>query len=140
MENPQENDLTASLRKSFFRFLASGAFNTLASYGLYLALLQTLPYTLSYMIAFATGIILAYLLNRYFVFRVAGGRYGLILVLLIYLGQFVLGLGLVSAWVQWLNGPAAVAPLFSIALSLPVTFLLNHRVFHHGPPSTTNTD
>lgn len=136
--------MTASLRTSFVRFLASGAFNTLASYLVYLALLQALPYRLSYTIAYASGILLAYVLNRYFVFRTTGGRYGPILVLLIYLGQFVLGLGLVSAWVQWLNGPAALAPLFSIALSLPLTFILNRKVFRHRGPapalSSTKSD
>lgn len=127
----QTDDLTGSLRSSFIRFLASGAFNTGASYALYLGLLQALPYRLSYTLAFASGIVLAYVLNRYFVFRTSGGKYGPILVLLIYLGQFILGLGLVSIWVQLINGPATMAPLFSIALSLPITFLLNRKVFHH---------
>jgi putative flippase GtrA len=102
----------------------------------YLLLLQVWPYWISYTIAFASGIVLAYMLNRYFVFRTSGGRYGPVLVLLIYLGQFVLGLGLVSAWVQWLGGPAALAPLFSVALSLPLTFVLNRRVFRHLPSTS----
>lgn len=92
-------------------------------------LLQALPYRLSYAIAFFSGIALAYLLNRYFVFRATGGRFGLILIFCIYTGQFILGLGLVSVWVQWLNGPITIAPLFSITLTLPVTFLLSRRVF-----------
>ncbi len=132
--------MTASLRTSFFRFLASGAFNTLASYGVYLVLLQIWPYWISYTIAFASGIVLAYLLNRYFVFRASGGRYGPVLVLLIYIGQFVLGLVLVSAWVQWIGGPVALAPLFSVALSLPLTFILNRKVFRQGPLSNANPD
>ncbi|MEO8117745.1 MAG: GtrA family protein [Rhodoferax sp.] len=114
------------------RFLASGAFNTAVTYGVYLVLLQVLSYLVSYSIAFALGIGLAYVLNRYVVFGASGGRYGPLLVLLIYLGQFVLGLGLVSVWVQWLTGPEALAPLFSIAISLPLTFLLNRMVFRQG--------
>lgn len=125
-------DLTKGLRSSFFRFLASGAFNTAVTYGVYLMLLQILPYFASYSIAFALGVALAYALNRYVVFKASGGRYGPLLVLLIYLGQFVLGLGLVVIWVQWLAGAAALAPLFSIAISLPLTFSLNRMVFQRG--------
>jgi putative flippase GtrA len=126
--------LRASLGISFFRFLTSGALNTLVTYGVYLVLLQELSYRLSYAIAFVSGIVLAYIFNRYFVFRTTGGRFGLILVFFIYLGQFILGLGLVSAWVQWLNGPVALAPLFSVTLSLPVTFFLNRSVFRYKTP------
>ena len=41
---------------SWGRFLASGAFNTVATYLLYLALLRRLPYQVSYTVAFASGI------------------------------------------------------------------------------------
>jgi putative flippase GtrA len=127
----QEDNLAIHLQTSFLRFLASGAFNTLITYGVYLALLQVWPYWLSYTFAFASGIALAYVLNRYFVFRASGGRYGPVLVLVIYIGQFLMGLGLVAVWVHWLNGPVALAPIFSIALSLPLTFILNRKVFRH---------
>ena len=125
-------ELTQYLRTSFSRFLVSGAFNTALTYIAYLVLLKIFSYLTSYSIAFTLGIILAYVLNRYVVFGSTGGRYGPALVLLIYLGQFFLGLGLVWVWVQCLTGPAKLAPLFSIAISLPLTYLLNSMVFRPG--------
>ena len=121
------------------RFLASGGFNTAITYVLYLALLHWLPYRQSYSIAFACGIALAYALNRYYVFRRPGGQLGPLLVGLIYLGQYLLGLLIVSLWVGWLGAPAAVAPLAAIAISLPLTYLCNAFVFGRdaqGDPAT----
>jgi putative flippase GtrA len=120
---------------SFGRFVTSGAFNTLATYLLYLALLTQLPYRVSFTIAYACGIGLAYALNRYLVFRRPGGRAGPFLVPLIYVGQYLLNLALVSAWVQWFSAPAALAPLFAVAVTLPLTYLLNRRVFSTSSPN-----
>lgn len=114
---------------SFGRFLTSGAFNTFATYILYLALLPVLPYRWSYTIAYATGIALAYLLYRYFVFGTSGGRYGPLWVALIYLLQYLLGLALVSFWVQVLDAPALWAPAFAIAIATPLSYVLNRLVF-----------
>lgn len=114
---------------SFGRFLTSGAFNTLATYLLYLALLPWFSYRVSYTAAYASGIGLAYVMNRYLVFRRPGGPAGLLLVALIYAGQYLLSLFLVTAWVRWLGLPAALAPLFAVAVCLPLTYLLNRKVF-----------
>lgn len=113
----------------FGRFLTSGAFNTLVTYLLYLALLPWLAYRVSYTIAYASGIALAYVLNRYLVFRQPGGRAGPFLVALIYCGQYLASLGLMSLWVGWLAAPSALAPLFAIAVTLPLIYVLNRRVF-----------
>jgi len=102
-----------------------------------LIFLQVLPYQFSYVVAFIFGIGLAYLLNRYFVFQADGGRFGFIWMSFIYVGQFILGLGFVSVWVQWLGGSTLLAPLFSVALSLPVTFVLTRRLFRQNPTNTS---
>ena len=117
---------------SAVRFLASGGFNTIVTYLAYLVLLQWLPYQQSYSIAFASGIGLAYWLNRYYVFRRPAGTMGPVYVAMIYTGQYLLGLLIVSAWVGWLGAPANLAPLVAIAVSLPLTYLSNARVFHGG--------
>jgi putative flippase GtrA len=121
--------LQSVLTGSFGRFLASGGFNTLATWLLYVALLPWLKYRVSYTLAYASGIALAYVMNRYLVFRRPGGRAGPLLVTFIYAGQYLLGLALVVVWVRWLRGPVALAPLFAVALTLPVTYVLNRRVF-----------
>jgi putative flippase GtrA len=114
---------------AFVKFIASGAFNSLITYAVYLALVPLLSYRWSYTVAYAMGILLAYLLYRYFVFGNSGGRYGLFWVVLIYLGQYLLGLALVSLWVELLRAPVLWAPAFSIAILIPVSYALNRWVF-----------
>lgn len=116
-------------RSGFLKFMASGAFNTLATYALYVVLLSFLPYRWSYTIAYASGIGLAYVLYRYYVFGRSGGRYGPLWVALIYLLQYLVGLALVSLWVQVFGAPELWAPIFAVAVSMPLTFVLNRWVF-----------
>ena len=111
------------------RFLASGGVNTLVTWAVYYLLLNIFSYRWSYTIAYALGIALAYFLYRFYVFRRPGGRAAPLWVGLIYLLQYLLGLALVSLWVQVLGAPVALAPLFAVALSLPLTYLLNRWVF-----------
>lgn len=114
---------------AFLKFIASGAFNTAFTYLVYLVLLRWLPYRWSYSLSYVTGIALAYLLFRYFVFGTSGGRYGPLWVSLIYLGQYLLGLGLVSVWVETFGAPQPWAPAFSIAILVPLSYALNRWVF-----------
>ena len=115
---------------ALLKFIASGAFNTLVTYLAYLALLPLLSYRWSYTVSYAMGIVLAYLLYRYFVFGRTGGRYGPVWVALIYLGQYLLGLALVSFWVEGLGAAATWAPIFSVAILVPLSYALNRWVFH----------
>lgn len=119
-------------RSSVLKFLASGAFNTGATYLVYLALLPVLPYRWSYTISYLLGIAMAYMLYRYFVFGTSAGRFGPVWVTLIYLLQYLAGLALVSFWVQGLQAPSILAPAFAVAVTLPLTYVLNRRVFRHG--------
>ena len=116
---------------SLLRFLASGAANTLVSYVLYLLLLRFMPYQWAYSLAYAAGIVLAYVLYRYYVFKASGGKLGPMMVVMIYFLQYCLGLGLVLIWGQWLGLPVVFAPVFAIFLSSPVTYVLSRRVFRH---------
>jgi putative flippase GtrA len=114
---------------AFLKFIASGAFNTAFTYLVYLVLLEWLPYRWSYSLSYATGIVLAYLLYRHFVFGNSGGRYGPLWVVLIYLGQYLLGFALVSLWVEVLGAPVLWAPAFSIAILVPISYAFSRWVF-----------
>ena len=118
---------------SALRFVISGGLNTLASWGVYALLLEVLPYWVSYTIAYAFGIALAYLLYRTYVFGRKGRPFSPLWVVLIYLLQYLLGMGLVNVWVQVLEQPALWAPLFSVLISLPLTYLLTRWVFQPPP-------
>lgn len=114
---------------TFTRFLVSGGFNTALTYLLYLVLFRFLSYSISYTIAFAAGIIIAYTLNRYFVFRSHRGVKTVALFPLVYLVQYLAGLGIVSLWVEVFGWNAVFAPIAAIALTVPLTFILSRLVF-----------
>ena len=130
-------ELQPGWKSSFARFVVSGGVNTALTYGLYLLLLQFFSYRISYTAAYAAGIALAYLLYRYFVFKASGGRYGPLWVALVYLLQYGLGLALVWLWVEGFYAPAVYAPLFAVAVSVPLTFVLSRWVFNTPPVANT---
>ncbi|MBI6701480.1 GtrA family protein [Pseudomonas viridiflava] len=117
------------LKQDFARFLMSGGFNTALTYGLYLVLLMFLSYNVSYTISYVTGILLAYTLNRFFVFKSHQGLRSVILLPLIYLVQYCLSLVILWCWVEKLGLDERLAPLVAIALTLPVTFVLSKLAF-----------
>lgn len=113
----------------FARFLISGGVNTLATYLMYLALLQVLPYWLSYAIAFVSGIALAYALNRFFVFGAPRSEKKAALLPLVYLAQYLIGALIVYLWVDLMQLHAAFAPLASIAITIPLTYAASRWLF-----------
>ncbi|MDQ3523958.1 MAG: GtrA family protein [Chloroflexota bacterium] len=105
------------------RFLLVGAFNTAATYLLYLAALQVMPYRLAYTGAYAAGIVLSYALNTWFVFRAPWSWKRLMAYPLVYLLQYGLGLLFLSLLVErgWVS--QELAPLAVVVITLPLTFL-----------------
>ncbi|HEY1230425.1 MAG TPA: GtrA family protein [Ramlibacter sp.] len=115
-------------RGRIVRFLASGAVNTLLTYVLYLFLLPWLGAVWSYTLAYVAGIVLAYVLNRAFVFRAHAGWKSVAAMPLIYMAQYGMSIAVVSLSVRAGLRPE-YAPLPAIALSLPVTYLLSRLAF-----------
>lgn len=113
----------------FLRFLLTGGLNTAVTYALYLMLLNFFAYTTSYSISYVCGILLAFLLSRYVVFKEHQGLKSVILFPLIYLAQYLFGLLIVWVWVRILFLPEFLAPLAAIVLSLPLTYMLSKLVF-----------
>lgn len=133
------------LPASFIRFLLSGGFNTAVTYALYLVLLQFFPYWLSYTLTFAFGIGLAYALSRYFVFGLPQAGKRIFLFPLVYLGQYLAGLLIAFVWVDVLLWHPSLAPLASMTVTIPITYILTKWVFnaseeagpHRMPPTET---
>ncbi len=90
---------------------------------------MVLPATVSYSIAFLAGIVLAYFMQRYFVFKQRGRDYGFVLTLMIYCLQYGIGIALVFVWTDYFKLPALFAPLVSIVVTLPITYFLSQKVF-----------
>lgn len=112
------------LKHMAFRFLASGAFNTLLTLGLYWLLLFALPPQVSYAVSFGAGIVLSYVLNLRYVFRERHSMRKMALFPLIYLLIYGMGATVLHLAIHRVGIPAAVAPLLSIACTVPVSFVL----------------
>jgi putative flippase GtrA len=120
------------MRQEALRFIIAGAANTVATYGVYLALLPLFNYAVAYSIAFVAGIVLSYLLNTRFVFRVTGSMRRFAVYPLVYVAQYLAGLGVLQAAVALFNVPENLALLASIAVTVPLTFLLSRLVLKAG--------
>jgi len=121
--------LTDRSHRSFVRFLVSGVFNTAVTYGLYLILIMFLSYPFSYTIAYLAGILIAYLLNRFFVFKSHQGFISVLLLPIIYAVQYCMGLIVLWCWIEVLLLNEKIAPLVAVVITLPITFLLSKMVF-----------
>ena len=114
---------------AFLRFLLAGAINTGLTWCLYLILLLFLEYKTSYTLSYITGLFISYLINRYFVFKEHRGISSILLFPLIYLAQYILGLFIVWFWVEQIKMSSTFAPIVSIIISIPITFVLSKFVF-----------
>ncbi len=123
------------LTGSGVRFLIAGATTTFITLGLYLLLLQILPYALAYSVVFVVGIGISYVLNSTFVFRATTSVRTLALFPLIYVVQYGVGLAVVTAWVDVLGLPEALASLAAIAVTIPLTYLLARLLFSGQQPT-----
>jgi len=129
-----EMQMKNPIRLEALRFLISGALNTAATYAIYLALLHVLGYVAAYTITYLCGILLAYILNVRYVFRVRRSDRGLALFSLVYIFQYLVGLAVLRLAVSLLGVPETLALLASIAVTLPVTFLLSRYVLKPRTP------
>jgi putative flippase GtrA len=109
--------------------LCTGGLNTAVTYGIYLLLLQVTNYQISYTIAYVTGIIFTFLLNRLFVFKTHQGLKSLVLFPLVYVFQYFFGMLILWLGVQYLNLDVKFGPLVVVILSIPLTYLLSKFVF-----------
>jgi len=121
--------INALLGIKLVRFVISGGLNTLATYLLYLLMLEVLPYQASYAVAYLAGIVIGYCLNRFFVFSESNRAYAWLFYPLIYVVQYGLNAGLIYVCVEILHFSTVVAPLISTVVSIPIVFVLSKLVF-----------
>lgn len=120
---------TSIAQSSFVRFLASGGLNTLVTYLMYLVMLRFFSYRIAFTVAYVFGIIVAYGLNRTFVFRTHQGWRSIFFFPFVYLVQYLASLVILWLWVKQLSMPEEVAPLAAIAFTIPLTFVLSKLAF-----------
>lgn len=116
-------------KTSFFRFVLSGGANTVLTYLLYLLLILFLDYKVSFTISYVAGMIFSYFANRFFVFNSGRGVNSAILFPVVYLIQYGCGLFIVWCWVGFFSLPEIFAPIVSVALLVPLTYIMMRFVF-----------
>jgi putative flippase GtrA len=131
--------ITAAFKNRFIRFLCTGGLNTAVTYGIYLLLLQIVNYQISYTIAYVTGIVFTFVLNRLFVFKTHQGWKSLILFPLVYVFQYLFGMLILWLGVQYLSLDVKFGPLVVVILSIPLTYLLSKFVFVGHKTKSTST-
>lgn len=114
------------------RFLLVGGTNTAATLLLYWLLLGWLVPRAAYAVSFAAGMVLGYLLNTRFVFRVRRQWRSLALFPLVHLATYVVGALALELAIGWLHIDPRVAPLLSIAATVPTSYLLTHSLLRNG--------
>lgn len=72
---------------------------------------------------------LAYGLNRFFVFRAHRGARSVIFLPFVYLLQYGLGMLVLYVWIEVLGLSEKLAPLVAIILTIPSTYLLSRVIF-----------
>lgn len=125
-------------KHSGVRFLLSSGVNTVLTYIIYLILTYFTFYMVAYTISYVSGIVISYLLNSLFVFNQPLSIKKAIQYPLVYVMQFVMGSVIVFSSVQYLHLPPQIAPLLSIIIVTPITFLLTRYILTKNRPSNSN--
>jgi putative flippase GtrA len=121
------------MNREFVRFVCVGLVNTAAGYLLYLMLLPFLSYTMSFALVYAAGIFISYALNSRFVYRQPLALKKALRFPVVYAVQYALSALTLWASVEFLAVDPRIAPLFAIALTVPVVYLLGRRIIRGGP-------
>lgn len=107
------------------RFIVAGTANTLITYLLYLILLPFAGYFWSFSFSFVIGIFFSFFVYTLYVFRAQLVWKKIVQYPAIYLIQYIAGLLLLTALIDYLGMDARLAPFANVLLLLPVSFLIN---------------
>lgn len=109
------------------RFLAVGALNTAATYGIYCVLVAFIAPQAAYAMVFALGVGAAYVLNSRFVFGATMHVRSATLYPLVYVLQYAANALLIDAFIGTGLGARAALALALVVVT-PLSFLLNRLV------------
>lgn len=107
----------------------AGGSNTIATYLLYLLLLQFIGYQLAYSITFLIGIASGYLFNAFWVFDKPPTARSALAYPVVYFVQYLMGLALLALIVEIMGVPQLIAPLIVVTFTLPAMFLMTKFIF-----------
>lgn len=110
------------------RFAMVGAGRTVLSLGLYLVLMLVAPYWLAFTIAFVVGITFSAIVNGRYVFLVGLTRRSYLLYAGVYLSNYLVSLGLLVMFVEYVGVAAYLAPVPVILCMFPINFIAERTV------------
>lgn len=121
------------------RFGVVGIVNTAVYYGAYLLLRLVLPYLVAHLLAWAVSVVVSFLLNSAYTFRVAPTWRRLAVYPLSSLPNLVMTSVGIVALVEWVGVDERWAPLVAGVLAVPVTYLVTSLLLTSGTtrPSTS---
>lgn len=114
--------------QEFAKFIIVRGVCAVFTYGAYLLALKWWSYEIAYVASYALGIALAYYSSATFVFGEPLKRRAALLFPLVYLLQFVVGYFLIKVSVEVVHVPEWLALAVSIALTIPLTFVMTRWV------------
>ncbi len=106
----------------FIKFCLVGVVNTLVSYVVYLGLRLLLPYLLAHVLGWAVGVVVSFLLNCRFTYRVKPTWRGFALFPLSSIPNIVLSSAGVLLMVEVFGWDQRIAPLVATALAVPISY------------------
>ena len=111
--------------KQFAGFTALRVLGTLLSYGIYLALLPFMNYEIAYVIAYVSGIAIAYSTNSKMLFKREMNRKSAFLFTASYAVQFVISWIILKVCVEIIGVPEIFALAVSVVAMLPISYVLS---------------
>ena len=128
--------MTAARRERvevFLRFVLVNVLNTGLYWGLYLLLLPVVPYLLANAIALVVAVLVAYVANARYAFKVDTSRRSLVMYLATNGTTVALRMAVVWVLVEVLSLSEALAPPVAVAVTMPVAFLLTGWAMRERP-------
>lgn len=116
------------IKKEVSKFFAVGLMNTLITYLSYLVFLLLFNYSIAYLLSYILGIVVSFVLNSKMVFQTKMTVMKFIQYPLVYIAQFLLGLGLLNVIVSTIGVSEQIAPLIVTIVSIPVTFVISKLI------------
>lgn len=116
----------------FATFVFFGAVRAILSYGIFLLLVLFLAYPIAYTICYTVGIFISYYLNARFVFREKPRLSKALQFPVVYLAQYLIGLGLLYLLIEVAHVSKFFAPIMIVLVTVPCTYVLSRYVIKGG--------
>jgi len=119
------------INKEFVLFIIIGTANTFNGTVLSLLYSMFLQANIAFVMGYITGLIIAYFLNSFFVFKRKPQFFRLIKFAISYIPNFIIQNVCVLILYNWLNWNRLIVFAFAAAVGIPITFLIL-KVFAFG--------